>query len=285
MPAPPPPNVEGAARDPGQEEGHLEPSERGPPLLHVARPRPLPRGRGADLVAAVKRHKLLGLLLLPRAGRPPRTPPHGLAARSGRRGGGLLRPADGPPRELRRHRGATSGGWRSSSSCGSRPCGRTGWSTTTSSSSAPRAARARAASPAQRPLQPDPQLPGAGQQAGADPGTARSTSARGAWPALSRDSRAHLESAAARAREREEPAALQGQGLRRARSPDVLRGPRGLQHARPDGPHSAAAASAPDRRGLFLLRRCGYCRPRSSRATTATSASESSASRARSACR
>ena len=27
------------ARDPGQEEGHLEPSERGPPLLHVVRPR------------------------------------------------------------------------------------------------------------------------------------------------------------------------------------------------------------------------------------------------------
>ena len=51
--------------------------------------------------------------------------------------------------------------------------GRTGWSTTTSSSSAPRAARAsyRAASPAQRPLQPDPQLPGAGRQAGADSGS------------------------------------------------------------------------------------------------------------------
>ena len=39
-------------------------------------------------------------------------------ARSGRRGGGLLWPADGPPRELRQHR-ATPGGWRSSSSCGS----------------------------------------------------------------------------------------------------------------------------------------------------------------------
>ena len=44
MPAPPPPNE--AARDPCQEEGHLEPSERAPPLLHVVRPRPLPRGRG-----------------------------------------------------------------------------------------------------------------------------------------------------------------------------------------------------------------------------------------------
>ena len=34
MPAPPPQRggrlLEGAARDPGQEEGHLEPSERGP---------------------------------------------------------------------------------------------------------------------------------------------------------------------------------------------------------------------------------------------------------------
>ena len=36
---------------------------------------------------------------------------------------------------------------RSSSSCGSRPCGRTGWSTTTSSSSAPRAARASSGTP------------------------------------------------------------------------------------------------------------------------------------------
>ena len=35
--------LEGAAQDPGQEEGHLEPSERGPPLLHVVRPRALPR--------------------------------------------------------------------------------------------------------------------------------------------------------------------------------------------------------------------------------------------------
>ena len=68
MPAPPPPNEaggcwKGAARDPGQEEGHLEPSERGPPLLHVVRPRPLPRGRRAQQAPAVKGHKLLGLLL------------------------------------------------------------------------------------------------------------------------------------------------------------------------------------------------------------------------------
>ena len=69
-----------------------------------------------------------------------------------------------------------------------------------------------------------------------------------------------MESAAARARE--EPAALQGQGLRRACAPDVLRGPRGLQHARPDGPHSAAAAGALDRRGFFLLRRCRALRLR-----------------------
>ena len=75
----------------------LEPSERGPPLLHV---RPLPRGRRSHLVAAVKGHKMIWLLLGPRAGRPPRT-----AARSGRRGGGLLRPADGPPHGLRQHRG------------------------------------------------------------------------------------------------------------------------------------------------------------------------------------
>ena len=79
-------------------------------------------------------------------------------------------------------------------------------------------------------------------------------------PVLSRDSRAHLESAAAWARE--ELAALQGQGLRRARAPDVLRGPRGLQHARPDGPHSAAAAGAPDRRGFYVaVGRCGYVPP------------------------
>ena len=130
-------------------------------------------------------------------------------------------PADGP----------TPGGWRSSSSCGSRPCGRTGWSTTASSSRAARASRA--ASPAQRPLQPDPQL-----QAGAGRPTntagcaeykcprcmARFTAGLVAapprHPALSRDSRAHLESAAARAQED-----ATKQGLRRARAPDVLRGP------------------------------------------------------------
>ena len=72
--------LEGAARDPGQEEGHLEPSERGPPLLHVVRPRSLPRGRRAQQAPAVKGHKLLRPLL-----RPPRMPPRGLAARSGRR--------------------------------------------------------------------------------------------------------------------------------------------------------------------------------------------------------
>ena len=49
-------------------------------------------------VEGVKGRKLLWLLLLPRAGRPPRAAPPGLAARSGRRGGG-------PPRGLRRHRG------------------------------------------------------------------------------------------------------------------------------------------------------------------------------------
>ena len=82
----------------------------------------------------------------------------------------------------------------------------------------------------------------------------------------------------------------EGQGLRRARAPDVLRGPRGLQHARPDGPHSASAAGAPgedsDNEGRQSPSPAGApCRPRSSRATTATSASKSSASRARSACR
>ena len=86
-------------------------------------------------------------------------------------------------------------------------------------------------------------------------------------PLLSRDSRAHSESTAARARE--ELAALQGQGLRRARAPDVLRGPRGLQHARPDGPHSAAAAGAPDRRGFFLLRRRRALRLRAARGAEA----------------
>ena len=59
MPAPPPPNeaglLEGAARDPGQGEGPLEPSERGPPLLHVVRPRALPRGRRANQGAAKDR--------------------------------------------------------------------------------------------------------------------------------------------------------------------------------------------------------------------------------------
>ena len=77
--------LEGAARDPG------------PPLLHVVRPRPLPRGRRAHQA-------------------------------------GAARPSSS----------ATPGRWRSSSSCGSKPCGRTGWSTTTSSSSAPRAAGRRA---------------------------------------------------------------------------------------------------------------------------------------------
>ena len=57
------------------------------------------------------------------------------------------------------------------------------------------------------------------------------------------------------------PAALQGQGLRRARAPDVLRGPRGLQHARPDGPHSAAAAGAPDSSCYVAVGRCGYVPP------------------------
>ena len=147
----------------------------------------------------------------------------------------------------------------------------------------------RAASPAQRALQPDPQLPGAGRQAGADPGSHahQHRRLRGVQvpevhgplrhegllaapprlPVLSRDGRAHLQSAAARARE--EPAALQGQGLRRARAPDVLRGPRGLQHARPDGPHSAAAAGAPDRRGFFLLRRRRALRLRATRGAEA----------------
>ena len=57
----------------------------------------------AHLAGAEEDRELLGLLLLPRAGWPPRTAPPGLAARSGRRGGGLLRLADGPRRELRRH--------------------------------------------------------------------------------------------------------------------------------------------------------------------------------------
>ena len=54
----------------------------------------------------------------------------------------------------------------------------------------------------------------------------------------------------------------------RTQKVDVLRGPRGLQHARPDGPHSAAA-SAPDRRLLFLLRRCRPLRLRATRGAEA----------------
>ena len=80
--------------------------------------------------------------------------------------------------------------------------------------SAPRAARASA--PAQRALQPDPQLPGAGRQAGADPGSHAHqhrrlhgplhheglVAAPPRYPVLSRDSRAPSESAAARVRYR-----------------------------------------------------------------------------------
>ena len=46
-------------------------------------------------------------------------------------------------------------------------------------------------------------------------------------------------------------------------------GPRGLQHARPDGPHSAAAAGAPDRRGFFLLRCCRPLRLRAAQGAEA----------------
>ena len=151
------------------------------------------------------------LLLLPRDD-PPRTPPSGLAARSGRRGGGLLWPADGPPRELRRHRpssSATPGGWRSSSSCGSR-CGRTGWSTTTSSSSAPRAARASSGTPC-------------------------------CFSCLE-------------------------------------------VYSTPDGPHSAAAAGAPDRRGLFLLRGRWPMRLRATRGAEARTTSGTATSTTPSAC-
>ena len=60
--------LEGAARDPGQEEGHLEPSEQGPPLLMV-RPR-LPRGQRAHLAGAEEDRELLGLLTTRRGRRP-----------------------------------------------------------------------------------------------------------------------------------------------------------------------------------------------------------------------
>ena len=160
MPAPPKERPR-----PGQEEGHLEPSERGPPLLHVARPYALPRGRRAHLAGAEEDRELLGLLLLPRDD-PLRTPPSALWPTWGWTSLACRRTAPWASTTSRPSSSATPGGWRSSSSCGSRPCGRTGWSTTTSSSSAPRAARPahRAASPAQRPLQPDPQLPGASRQ-------------------------------------------------------------------------------------------------------------------------
>ena len=67
---------------------------------------------------------------------------------------------------------ATPGGWRSSSSCGSEP-----WAGVLPRPPAARPERHGrrpahcAASPAQRPLQLDPQLPSAGRQTGADPGS------------------------------------------------------------------------------------------------------------------
>ena len=72
MPAPPPPN-EAAGR---------------------SCPRPWPRRRPSAVSCS-------GSFFYPKMTRRGRR----LAARSGRRGGGLLWPADGPPRELRRHRG------------------------------------------------------------------------------------------------------------------------------------------------------------------------------------
>ena len=74
--------LEGAAREPGQEEGRLEPPERGPPLLHVVRLGSLPRRGQAHQRAEVEGRNLLRLLLLPRAGPPPRAPPCRQAARS-----------------------------------------------------------------------------------------------------------------------------------------------------------------------------------------------------------
>ena len=84
----------------------------------------------------------------------------------------------------------TPGGWRSSSSCGSRPCGRMGWSTA-SSSSAPRAARHREAQCYREIVERTRKAPA-----------------------------------------QEEPLRYKGKASAEL-APDVLRGPRGLQHARP----------------------------------------------------
>ena len=152
--------LEGAAQDPGQEEGHLE---RGPPLLHVASAL---GSRGSPGTA--KDRELLGLRLLAE-----------LAGRRGRRPAGWLPaladtgvdfsglPTDRPV------------GFDDIEAFELRNAGRVEvfvfvWRAGVLPR--PPAARPerhgrcpahRAASPAQRPLQP--QLPGAGHQAGADP--------------------------------------------------------------------------------------------------------------------
>ena len=134
--------------------------------------------------------------------------------------------------------------------------GTSGCITTTSSSSAPQAARRpahRAASHAQRPLWLDPQLPGAATrwlQEVQEPevhGPLHQESLVAAPP---------RRPALSRIAERTWKAPLPGPGK------SLLRY-RGKASARPNGPHSAAAASAPDRRGFFAVGRCGYVPPRS----------------------
>ena len=94
MPAPPPPNKAGGCWKELPKTLAKKKAIWNPQNEDHLRPCPLPRNRRAQQAPAVKGHKLLS----------PRIAPPGLAARSGRRGGGLLRPADGPPRGLQRHR-------------------------------------------------------------------------------------------------------------------------------------------------------------------------------------
>ena len=164
MPAPPPPNKAGGCW------------KELPKTLAKKRPCPLPRNRRAQQASALKGHKLLWLLLLLQPVRPQGLLPHedeDLHLRSSK-ASMSLKPTG---RSVGRPEKSTP----ASARAGCQPV-------------LPRPPAARperhAASPAQRPLQPDPQLPGAGQQTlGATPPTpeaARSTSARGAWPASPR---------------------------------------------------------------------------------------------------
>ena len=109
MPAPPPPNkarlLEGAARDPGQEEGHLNPQNKDHRCFMCS---VLAHCLGVGGAHLAERKRTVSCLDSFFYQDDPRTPPSGLAARSGRRWGGLLWPADGPPRELRRHRRSTA---------------------------------------------------------------------------------------------------------------------------------------------------------------------------------